>query len=140
MMRKSLSRREFFQRLTHDLSDQVNTTTVKKASSIVFASASQDQKLQSDWIAIAKQSEMSPGVEKKVTIENLNLTLHSSGEGIWVDQDNGKRIALRVETLGMIAANPKIEWPAYRVLSHITGEAVDLVQDDDSKREISHES
>lgn len=138
-MRKSLSRREFFQRLTHDLSDQVNTMAVKKASSIVFVASLKDQEPQSEWIAIAKQSEMSPGVEKKVIIENLSLTLHSSGEGIWVDLEDGKRIALRVEAMGVISAKPDIEWPAYRVLSHITGEVVDLVQDD-SKRETSHES
>lgn len=139
-MRKNLSRREFFQHLTHDLSEKVNTTTVKMASSIVSVPASQKQKPQPEWIAIAKQSEMRPGVKKKVTLENLSLTLHSSGEGIWLEQDNCKRIALRIDSPGVIVANSKIEWPVYRVLSHMTGEALDLVldfQNDNSKREIT---
>lgn len=121
-MKNSLSRRQFFQRLTHDLSDQFNTAAVKKAGSIVLASPS-------EWITVAGQAEMGPGVEKRVIIENLSLTLRSNGEGVWASFEDGRRVALRVEAKGVIAVNPKVDWPPYRVLSHITGEAVDLVQD-----------
>lgn len=132
-----LSRREFFRRFSHDMSDQIDLAAVRN----IFNAALPGQKKTEsppqaldEWVVVGRSTEMSPGVAVQSQIGAALISLKSNSEGIWAVKDTGTYIALRTGVGGAILANLSMEWPPRRVLSHATGEAIDLHQSEGDSR------
>lgn len=118
-----LSRRDFFQRFGHNLTDQVD---LEKLQKLMPWSKEKAPKPEDVWVAVGALSSMAPGTKCVVTIESKKLSLEADAEGIWLSQADGKRVAIRLGQGGVILANLSVEWPKNRILSQSSGEPKDL--------------
>lgn len=121
-----LSRRDFFRRFSHDLSDQVDFSAVKK----IFAATRSDEEgkteKKDEWIVVARSTEVVPGAVVEIRQGAVSIVLKSNAEGVWAVNEDGACVALRSGGGGTILANIGIVWPTCRGLSHATGESIDL--------------
>ena len=118
-----LSRRDFFQRFGHNLTDQVD---LEKLQKLMPWSKEKAPKPEDGWVVVGALSSMAPGTKCVVTIESKKLSLEADAEGIWLSQADGQRVAIRLGQGGAILANLRVEWPKTRVLSQSSGEPKDL--------------
>ena len=132
-----LSRRDFFRRFSHEVSDQIDLVAVKS----IFKTALPEQKKTEglpqaldEWFVVGRSIEMSPGAVVQSQLGTVSIALKSNSEGIWAVNDGGTSIALRTGVGGAILANLSLEWPSNRVLSHATGEAIDLHHNEGDSR------
>ena len=118
-----LSRRDFFQRFGHNLTDQVD---LEKLQKLMPWSKEKAPKPEDGWVAVGALSSMAPGAKCVVTIKSKKLSLEADADGIWLSQADGQRVAIRLGQGGAILANLRVEWPKTRVLSQSSGEPKDL--------------
>lgn len=118
-----LSRRDFFVRFGHSLKDQVDLTTVEKLVS--NSSKSKPIGNEPEWLVVGKISEMKPGTSISVSLHGLSLVLRADAEGVWLSTETQRRLAIRLGPGGVILANPGLDWPRNRILSHASGEPID---------------
>lgn len=119
-----LSRREFFKHFKNDLADQVDVSAVNHALSQI--SQSNGLIKSESWVEIGRIAQFTPGLISEVKVNLQLYFIHSIAEGFWVEDKSNKRVALKTEQGGKVWANVAMEWPKNRMISHITGEAVDL--------------
>jgi len=132
-----LSRREFFRRFSHDVSDQIDLVAVKNIFKTALPEQKQTESLPQaldEWVVVGRSIEMSPGVVVQSQLGTVSIVLKSNSEGIWAVNHEGTCIALRSGVGGAILGNLSMEWPPSRVLSHATGEAIDLHQNEGDSR------
>ncbi len=118
-----LSRRDFFQRFGHSLTDQIDLERLRE---LMPWHKEKDRKLEDAWVVVGSLSSMTPGTKCRVQMNGNELSLEADAEGIWLARANGWRAALRLGQGGAILANLSLEWPSTRVLSQSSGEAKDL--------------
>lgn len=97
-----LSRRDFFQRFGHNLTDQVDLEKIQK---LMPWSKEKAPKPEDVWVAVGTLSAMAPGTKCLVTIESKKLSLEADAEGVWLSQADGQRVAIRLDQGGVIVAN-----------------------------------
>ena len=119
-----LSRRDFFKKFTHDAVDQVDFGAAKAVLETVLVNSHTESGV-SKWV-VGRLVDFVPGAERKLTVGTRTLTIHSCGDGIWAERDDGKRVAMRAEARGIIVAEIENYWPQNRMLSHLTGEPKDV--------------
>lgn len=118
-----LSRRDFFQRFGHSLSDQIDLEKIQK---LMPWQKEKGRTSEDAWVAVGSLSIMTPGAKCRVQIDGNELSLEADAEGIWLARANGCRIAIRLGQGGVILANLSLEWPNTRVLSQSSGEPKEL--------------
>lgn len=118
-----LSRRDFFQRCGHNLTDQID---LKKLQRLIPWFKEKAPKREDAWVVVGTLSAMAPGTKSVVTIESEELALEADAEGIWLNRANGQRVAICLGQGGVILANLSLEWPKTKVLSQSSGEPKDL--------------
>ncbi len=119
-----LSRREFFTQCTHRLTDQVDGPAVRNLVGKFSKSESPVSKPQ--WVAAGSFAVASPGTCTEFNVGGRSFMLTSIPEGVFVQSTDGIYLALRSSARGIIEVNLGLEWPKGRMLSHSTGEPVDL--------------
>ena len=119
-----LSRRDFFRKFTHDAVDQVDLGSAKAVLEKVLVNAHSEPSVSE--LVVGRLVDFVPGVERQFTVGIGTLTVHSCGDGIWAERNDGRRVAMRAEARGVIVAELENDWPPNRMLSHLTGEPRDL--------------
>ena len=122
-----LSRRDFFSRLAHGLSDQLNVDRLRRLAA--GASAASARRCENPWVVVGSLADFAPGAVREVTAHGHALQVLSSPVGISAQDSQGRSFALRHAGRGVIEINPQEEWGRRRVLSHATGEPIDLDQE-----------
>lgn len=111
---KNPSRREFFRKFGHDLADQIDL------------GAALPPQPESTWVPVGRMADFVPGVSRKVELGGVTLTLNSIAEGFWAELEESIRVALQTVAGGTVRVNVNMRWPRDRMLSHLTGEVVEL--------------
>ena len=126
-----LSRRDFFFRFGHTLTDQIDLSAVQ---TLIPRSSNPNPKAKEpEWIAVGKISDMRPGTNISIVVTGETLILRADGEGVWLTTEKPvekkRRLAIRLGPGGIILANLDLEWPKNRILSHSSGESKDLTDE-----------
>lgn len=112
------TRRDFCIGISEQLSDRISKITASLG-------AHTTPEAQPSWISIMKIADLKPGAVISFSSARAQLRVHSSAEGIWALDPDGAHVALRAGPDGTLLANPGIQWPENKILSHSSGEAID---------------
>lgn len=129
MSGNGISRREFFSRFGHSVTDQIE---FNKLHSLISQSNENSKNADQVWVAIGEWSSMAPGARRPMTVGGREFLLEADENGIWLTSltsNDQRRVAIRLGQGGVIFANLSMEWPSTRVLSQSSGEPKDLGND-----------
>lgn len=124
----TVSRRDFFKRIPEEVADFFVLPEPIQA-------LLQARPRAVDWQPIGRLADLVPGTCMQKSAGGIQLTLSSSGVGIRATTNEGTTIALRAAPGGALEANPGLPWPATRVLSHLSCEPVDGIDETDELNE-----
>lgn len=110
----SNSRRDFLKRIGFEI--QIKVRPIKKLLS--------DEK--SEWLVAARIADLEPGKKIQFIRGNKNVCVKSSPDGVMSYDQSERHYALRFNRQGALEINFSVLWPKNRVLSHASGEAIDL--------------
>ena len=116
---RRIARREFFKHLSHVVTDSIDTTLLTPENDTAPS-----------WVKLGRSSEMAPGKSLPFDVGGVKGVLYSSLIGLRARRENGKCVAVRSTFDGFIEINVNEYWPPEQALSHATGTAVLLNEEE----------